>query len=374
MDKSGPYIRPIEKKRHRFHVGYFDYGMVLVVILLLAFGMVMLYSTSSYTASLRFGDAAFFVKRQAGFALVGLVLMYLISRIDYHIWPEFSFPVYILSIGLVCYALVNGSRYNNSSRWISVGPVSVQPSELVKVAVIILFASLFARLSDRLNDRKTVIKMFIIAVPGVVSVAISNLSTAVIIFLIFYGMLLIASRRWVSLLAIGIVGALFLGLFVTGYRKDRIEVWQHPEQYEKGYQSLQGLYAIGSGGVFGKGLGESMQKAFVPEAQNDMIFSIICEELGFFGAVCVLLLFLLLLWRLLFIATHAADQLGSFLAIGILIHIAIQVVLNVAVVTNTIPNTGVTLPFISYGGSALITLLGELGLALSVSRKIIFTA
>ena len=158
---------------------------------------------------------------------------------------------------------------------------------------------------------------------------------------------------------------------IAPYRAERIQIWLNPEKYEKGYQTLQGLYAIGSGGLFGKGLGESMQKlGFIPEAQNDMIFSVICEELGLFGAVCLILLYLLIIWRLVVIANNAADLYGSLIVVGILAHIAIQVLLNIAVVTNTIPNTGVSLPFVSYGGTSISILLAEMGLALSVSRGI----
>lgn len=160
-------------------------------------------------------------------------------------------------------------------------------------------------------------------------------------------------------------------LTTSGYRGERIDIWLNPEAHEKGYQTLQGLYAIGSGGLFGKGLGESMQKlGFVPEAQNDMIFSIICEELGLFGAVCVILLFLLMIWRFMVIANNAKDLFGALLVVGIMAHIAIQVILNIAVVTNSIPNTGITLPLISYGGTSASFLLAELGLAFSVSRGI----
>lgn len=356
--------------------GYFDYGMVFVIVLLLAFGMVMLYSTSSYTASLRLGDSAYFVKRQAVFSVIGLGAMYVVSRIDYHFWAKIAFMLYIGSILLVAYALIAGTSLNNSSRWIYIGPVSIQPSEIAKVAVIVFFSTLFTKAGPKLGDIRMMGKMAVFAVIISAVVAISNLSTAVIIFGIFYVMLFIASKQTrIMLLIAGVVVMLVVvTLPFVSYRAMRIKIWKHPEQYEKGYQTLQGLYAIGSGGIFGKGLGESMQKQFVPEAQNDMIFSIICEELGLFGAICILIMFLLLLWRLLFIATHAKDQMGSFLAIGILVHISLQVILNVAVVTNTIPNTGITLPFISYGGSALIMLLAELGIALSVSRKIEFDA
>ena len=164
-------------------------------------------------------------------------------------------------------------------------------------------------------------------------------------------------------------GAAFI--MFESYRAERLKIWLHPEDYDKGYQTLQGLYAIGSGGLFGKGLGESMQKlGFVPEAQNDMIFSIICEELGLFGAICVILLFLLMIWRFMVIANNAPDLYGALIVVGVMAHVAIQVILNIAVVTNTIPNTGITLPFISYGGTSILFLLSEMGLALSVSRGI----
>ena len=182
-----------------------------------------------------------------------------------------------------------------------------------------------------------------------------------------------ASPNYLQFIVPGVLIAAtgFLYIMAVPYRRQRLQIWFHPEQYEKGYQTLQGLYAIGSGGLFGKGLGESMQKlGFLPEAQNDMIFSIICEELGLFGAVCVILLFMLMIWRFMVIANNAKDLSGALIVVGIMAHIAIQVILNIAVVTNSIPNTGVTLPFISYGGTSVAILLTEMGLALSVSRSI----
>ena len=190
-------------------------------------------------------------------------------------------------------------------------------------------------------------------------------------------MIFVASPKYLQFVIVGVVGVLGIVLFLVlpsaGYRGERVEMWLHPENYAKGYQTLQGLYAIGSGGLFGKGLGNSMQKlGFVPEAPNDMIFSIICEELGLFGAICVILLFLLLIWRFMVIANNARELYGALIVTGILAHIAIQVILNIAVVTNSIPNTGVTLPFISYGGTSVVFLMAEMGLALSVSRGIQF--
>ena len=188
-------------------------------------------------------------------------------------------------------------------------------------------------------------------------------------------MLFVASPKISHFVILGVPVLAFGGMFIAleGYRMDRIKIWRNPEAYDKGYQTLQGLYAIGSGGLFGKGLGNSMQKmGFIPEAQNDMIFSVICEELGLFGAVCVILLFLLLIWRFMIIANNASDLYGALLVVGIMAHLSIQVVLNIAVVSNTIPNTGISLPFISYGGTSILFLLAEMGLALSVAKGIKF--
>lgn len=214
------------------------------------------------------------------------------------------------------------------------------------------------------------VKLLATILPIFLVVAYNNLSTAIIIAGIAFVMVFISSPKTAPFL-LGVLGLAALALvFVFGtYRQERLQIWLHPEDFDKGYQTLQGLYAIGSGGLFGKGLGESIQKlGFVPEAQNDMIFSIICEELGLFGAICVILMYIMLLWRLLLIATNAKDMFGSYLVIGIMIHIALQVILNIAVVTNSMPNTGVTLPFISYGGTSIMFLIAEMGVALSVSK------
>lgn len=203
-------------------------------------------------------------------------------------------------------------------------------------------------------------------------VGASNLSTAIIILGIAVTLVFTASPKYGQFIWMGIIGCGFMAVFLAleSYRLERLAIWRNPEAYEKGYQTLQGLYAIGSGGLFGRGLGESVQKlGFVPEAQNDMIFSIICEELGLFGASVLILIFSLLVWRLMVIATHAEDLSGALIASGIMGHMAMQVILNIAVVTNTIPNTGITLPFVSYGGTSVLFLLAEMGLALSVSRR-----
>lgn len=369
--------RTRRKKKRDGRTGYFDYALVIVIFCLLMFGLVMLYSTSSYSASLRFGDASHFVKRQAAFAVGGLLVMYVVSRIDYHTWIRTALPFYLIAIALCFYVLVGGSSYNNSARWISIAGISVQPSELGKLTLIVFYAALLSRSSTKLNDMKSFLKYLLWFVPVVVPVAMANLSTAMIIAGIWFIMVFVAKKDYIPLSLFLVLAAFFAAAFILGasYRSERVSTWLHPEDNpKKAYQTLQGLYAIGSGGIFGKGLGESMQKRFVPYAENDMIFSIICEELGLFGAVCVVIMFILLIWRLLIIADNARDQFGSFIAVGVMSHIALQVVLNIAVVTNSIPNTGITLPFISYGGTALLILMVEMGIVLSVSRQIEFTA
>jgi cell division protein FtsW len=355
---------------------YFDYQLIFYMVILLAFGMVMLYSASSYTASLSYGDAAYWVKRQLIFSLGGLFIMFLVSKLDYHFWVRHAPIIYIIAFGLNILVIFIGVSRNGSSRWIPLGPIQLQPSELAKAAAIVFFARLFEEMGSNVDKAKKLMWPFFMIVLLLIPIAATNLSTAVILAGIWFFMLLVVSKNRKVMLTIVGIGLAAVAGFITfaGYRSDRIKIWRDPTKYEKGYQTLQGLYAIGSGGIFGKGLGAGMQKRFVPEARNDMIFSLICEELGLFGAVILIILFILFLYRLYFIATNAADLSGSLIVVGIMAQVAIQVVLNIAVVTNTIPNTGITLPFISYGGSALIILMGEIGIALNVSRSINFYA
>ena len=358
------------KKRKLY---YFDYSLLLFLIFLFAFGLVMLYSVSAYQGNLKFNDPAHYVKRQALFGLIGFVGIFVIVRLDYRKFSTLANAFYVFSLFLCVAVIFVGSAGNGSTRWFRIGPVNIQPSEIAKVAVILFLARLISRSNQSLNETKNVIKAFVYILPCLAVIAYNNLSTAVIVTGIAFVMLFVASRRtgvFAGILFVGVMGILLFVLF-QGYRSDRIATWLHPEKYKNGYQTLQALYAIGSGGLFGRGLGASMQKlGFVPEAQNDMIFSIICEELGIIGAVGLIILYILFLWRCVIIAMNARDQFGSFIVIGVMTHIALQVVLNIAVVTNTIPNTGITLPFISYGGSALVILLVEAGLVLSVSRRI----
>ena len=364
---------PKNRKNGERQIKYFDYTLLFIIIFLVGFGLVMLYSTSSYNSQLKFDDSAFYFKKQLSISLLGFFCMFVIARIDYHIWLKFSGLVFLGAAVLCTSVIFAGTNLNGSTRWLKIGPVTFQPSEAAKIAVILFLATVINRIPKKMGDFFTVVKVMVIVLPIVGIVAYSNLSTAIIILGIAICLIFVSSPKYLQFIIMAgvvvAVGAIFI--LLESYRAERLKIWLNPEAYEKGYQTLQGLYAIGSGGLFGKGLGESMQKlGFLPEAQNDMIFSIICEELGLFGAICVILLFLLMIWRFLVIANNAPDLFGALIVVGIMAHIAIQVMLNIAVVTNTIPNTGVTLPFISYGGTSVAILLTEMGLALSVSRGI----
>ena len=344
-----------------------DVLLVCMVLFLVVFGLAVLYSTGSYNGSVRFGDAFYYMKKQFFAAALGMLVMYLISCMDYHIFEKYAIAAYLISLALSTLVLFAGNAYNGSRRWLSLGPLSFQPSEFAKLAVILFLARMVGRQKKKRNSFLNLV--FVIALVALVGT--NNLSTAIIILGIAVIVVFVSDKRYMQFVWIAAAGAGMMALFLgmESYRLERIAIWKNPEAYEKGYQTIQGLYAIGSGGLFGRGFGESIQKlGFVPEAQNDMIFSIICEELGFVGATILMLVFLMLIWRFMVIAVHAPDLFGSLIAAGAMGHIAIQVILNVAVVTNTIPNTGITLPFISYGGTSVLFLLSEMGLVLAVSR------
>ena len=297
--------------------------------------------------------------------------MYLISSMDYHRLLKYAPWLYLLSLGLSTAVLFVGSSINGSRRWLTLGPLSFQPSEFAKVAVILFLTWMVEKTKQKLSGWKFMVMVFVGVLPIVALVGSNNLSTAVIILGIAVILIFVTNPRYLPFVGVAGAGTVLVAVFLSleSYRLERLAIWRNPEAYEKGFQTIQGLYAIGSGGIFGKGIGSSLQKlGFVPEAQNDMIFSIICEETGLVGACLVILAFGLLIWRLMVTAVHAPDLAGTLIASGIMGHIAIQVILNIAVVTNTIPNTGITLPFISYGGTSVAFLLAEMGLALSVTR------
>lgn len=377
--------RSVRRKR----VDYYDYSLLAVIILLTCFGLIMLYSTSSYMAEVKYGDDMYFFKKQALISAVCIVAAVVISKIDYHILGRFTTILYISAIGLMLLvATPLGEEVNGARRWLKVG-IQFQPAEIAKIAVIVCLPYMIVEMGRQV---KTLKSCMILAGSGGLLAAVAyiftdNLSTAIIIFGITAGLIFVAhpnTKLFLSIAAVGVVlvAGIVMFLYLTvdpetneNFRIGRILVWLRPEEFADGmgYQTLQALYAIGSGGLLGRGLGNSIQKlGSVPEAQNDMIFSIVCEELGIAGGVMLLLMFAYLLYRLFFIAQNASDLLGSLMVTGIFIHIALQVIFNVAVVLNLMPNTGVTLPFISYGGTSIMFLMTEMGLALSVARRIKF--
>lgn len=358
-------------KIFRFDKKNLDYVLVAVVLILVVLGLVILYSTSAYNGRVKFHDSAYYFKKQLFATVLGLLSMYLVSRMDYRFLVRLAPLFYLVSIGLSTLVLFIGDEFNGSKRWLSLGPLSFQPSEFAKLAVI-LFLTWIIGNSKKKKGLWFMARVLCLILPIVGLVGSNNLSTAIIILGIAIILIFVSNPKYLQFLGIGGAGICFIGIFLAmeSYRLERLAVWRDPESYDKGFQTIQGLFAIGSGGLFGTGLGSSMQKlGFVPEAQNDMIFSIVCEELGLVGAVIVILIFGLLIWRLCVIAMEAVDVEGLFIAAGILGHIALQVILNISVVTNTIPNTGITLPFISYGGTSVLFLLSEMGLAMSVGRR-----
>lgn len=351
----------------------YDYTMLAVVLLLVVCGLVLLYSTSAYNGNVKFHDPFYYLKKQGFATALGLAGMYIVSQIDYHRWVPLAGLGYLTAVLLSVAVIFVGDEYNGSKRWLSLGPVSFQPSEFAKVALILYLACLVTKNAKKMGKFSTLVKVMIPVLPVVGLVGASNLSTAIIILGIAAVLVFVASPKYAQFIWMGITAVGFMAVFLAleSYRLERLAIWRNPEKYEKGYQTLQGLYAIGSGGLFGRGLGQSVQKlGFLPEAQNDMIFSIICEELGLVGAGAIVILFLILIWRFFVIAVHAKDLLGALIASGAMAHMMIQVILNIAVVTNSIPNTGITLPFISYGGTSVLFLLTEMGLVLNVSNLI----
>lgn len=377
------------RRRRKVHSEYFfDYSLLFIVLFLLGFGLIMIYSASSYEAYESYGDASYYLKRQLIADGMGLLAMTFLAFFDYHRLRKYGWVGYIVSlvlIGMVRSPL--GVSSHNATRWIRIPGIgfNLQPAEFAKLAMILLLAGIVVKQGRKVHTMKGFLKVMAIPLPVALAIYVitDNLSSAIIILGIAVLMVFVASpdyRKFVLmalalilLAAVVILIAVNLGEEAGSFRLARIQAWLDPESQAdgKGYQTLQALYAIGSGGIWGKGLGQSMQKlSYLPESQNDMIFSIICEELGLFGALAVIFMFVMLLWRMMIIADNAPDLFGAMLVVGVMGHIAIQAVLNIAVVTNSIPNTGISLPFISYGGSSALFLLMELGIVLNVARGI----
>ena len=343
-----------------------DGTLLVTVWILLGLGLVILYSASAYNGRVRFHDPAYYFKKQLFASALGVIGMYAVAKIDYRRLFALAPWFYAASLALSTAVLFFGSEYNGSKRWLKLGPLSFQPSEFAKMAVILFLPWVMEHTKGRSDSLWFMTKAVLCTLPIAALVGSNNLSTAIILLGICAFLIFISHPGYLPFLGIGGAGIGFIAVFLMmeSYRLERLAIWRNPEAYEKGFQTIQGLYAIGSGRIFGCGLGKGLQKlGFVPEAQNDMIFSIICEEGGLFGACLVIAVFAVLIWRLMVISIHARDLGGALIAGGIMGHIALQVILNIAVVTNTIPNTGITLPFFSYGGTSVLFLLGEMGLA-----------
>ncbi|WP_040196558.1 putative lipid II flippase FtsW [Candidatus Soleaferrea massiliensis] len=355
-----------------------DLIFLLLVLALLTFGLIMLFSASYAQGYYRQdGDSFYYIKRQLVFAFIGVAAMIVISFVNYRVLEKLAVPIMALAVVLLIVVLFCPPDENGIRRWIPLGIFSVQPSEIVKFAVILLFAKIIVLKDKHMKEFKHGILPF-----GIILVLISalmilepHLSGTIIILMLGCIMMIVggANLKWFTIAGIAGVIGVFL-IIVTGtvqYAGSRVDVWLDPfsDALGDGFQTVQSLYAIGSGGLMGVGLGNSRQKfLYIPEPQNDFIFAIVCEELGFIGAALIIILFALLLWRGFTIAMKAKDKFASLVAAGLTAQVAIQAMLNIAVVTNSIPNTGISLPFFSSGGTSLIMLLAQMGVVLSISR------
>ena len=365
-------------EKHSFwSKGKMDISFLGLIITLLIIGLVMLFSASYSYALTYYGNSFKFIIRQLMFAVAGFILMMIISRIDYHVYQRLSAPIYVLAVILLV-AVYAFPPVANVHRWITIGPLQFQPSEIGKVAIIIIFSHLISK-NQKQMDKLWFLAMLLGLLALICGLVVfeTHLSATILIFAI--GIILIfvggipKKYCFIGILLVAVVGAggYFVIRYGLNYASDRLTSWLDPwsDPLDTGYQTIQSLLAIGSGGIFGRGIGQSRQKyLWIPEPHNDFIFSIVCEELGLIGAMIIVIIFCALVWRGFTIAMRAKDKFGSLLAVGLTFQVGLQVALNIMVVTNTIPNTGISLPFFSYGGTALMLLLAEMGIVLSVSR------
>ena len=360
-------------------VGGFDVPYFMLVVMLTLIGLVMLFSASYSSAYYYYGDATYFIWRQFLFAALGFVVMFIVMAIPYQILHKLAFPMLVFAAVLLVLVLFIGQTRNNAQRWIGIGELmTIQPSEIAKAAVIISFSSLAVRMGKQRMKTFTygiVPFLVIIGFCGFLLMQEPHLSATLIIAITGIVIIFLAGAHIGKLAALGVVGlaAVLWIVFGLGYGLDRINMWLDPtiDPQGDGYQILQSLYALGSGGMWGLGLGQSRQKhLFLPEPQNDFIFAIICEELGFVGGALILIIFAAFVIRGYYIALRARDNFGTLLVAGFTTQIAIQIILNIGVVTGLLPVTGASLPFFSSGGTSLVILFAELGVVLSVSRQI----
>ncbi len=357
------------KKFSSFLESPIDYTLLITVLLLLALGLIMVLSASSPTSLSESGNSYKYFIKQSIFAVAGIICMYMISKIDYRFYRKLYKPSYILSIILFILVLIIGKKINGARRWIYVTEtLSFQPSELVKFLMIIFYAGILTKNRKELGIFfKGWVKHLAFLIPIIALLLLQpHLSASIVIIGICVVMMIMAGCKPMQMIIPGLVLGIptLIGIIILEpYRLSRVTTFVNPwsDELGKGWQVIQSLYAIGSGGLFGAGLGQSKQKyLYLPEPQNDFIFSVLAEELGFIGCVFVIVLFAIFIWRGILIAMKAPDMFGSLVAIGITSLVAIQVIINIAVVTSSMPATGMPLPFFSYGGTALFILLCEM--------------
>ena len=358
--------------------GNLDFLLVVVTTLLVVFGVVMVFSASYYNSINDYGTPYSYLKSQGGYAITGFILMYVASKLDYRIWRRFAFP--FAFIGLVLLGLIFtplGVEVNGATRWLNLIVITIMPGEIAKAVMIILCATYFSRDMKRARSLRGLLPIVIYTV--VVCFAIvkqPNLSTAITVFLIAVGIAFVAGMEWRYIILMGagtLVGGYYLLYIDKGYWHSRVASFLDPfaDALGDGFQVVQSLLALGTGGLWGKGLGQSVQKnLYLPEPQNDFILAIIGEELGFIGIAVLLIVFAIMIWRILYISLQSKDNFGMLLGSGVAVMIGVQVILNVAVVTSSMPPTGIALPFISAGGNALWIFMGLIGIVLNISRTI----
>lgn len=363
-----------------FQTGRMDLTFFALIIIIQVIGLVMLFSASYAYAYARYGNSYFFISKQAILAIAGVALMLIISKIDYHIFRKFAWPLYIISIIMLIVVLLLPPLLpdNDCKRWLGFGGFSFQPSEVAKFAIVLLFAHLISINYKQMEKFTFGVGFFAILLGIVCGLVVMepHLSATLLIFAIGVCLMIVGGIKG-RYIGLGVIGGVGLGIIaivtgVAGYGGDRIKYWLDPwsSAGDKGYQTIQSLLSIGSGGLFGRGIGQSRQKyLWVPEPHNDFIFSVVAEEVGLVGCLIIVILFVLLVWRGFVIAVRSPDKFGCLLAVGLTFQVGVQAALNIMVVTNTIPNTGISLPFFSYGGTALVMLLAEMGVVLSVSRN-----
>lgn len=379
---TGMRMHPVPQKKARLSlfnisVGGVDLTFLILVLLILTIGLVMLFSSSYAYAYYYFDNSFHFISSQLVWAALGVFLMLLISTVQYKALDKLAWTIMLITIPLLA-AVFFFPKINNARRWINLGFTTLQPSEIAKFAVVILFAHLAVAMGDRMKSFRYGILPFgmVLSVIAGLMILEPHLSGTILILAIGAIMMIVggANLKWfafVAILAAAAVGVvIFTGLI--NYAGTRIDVWLDPFAFprDEGFQTIQSLYAIGSGGLMGVGIGNSRQKyLYLPEPHNDFIFSVVCEELGFIGATLIIILFALLVWRGFVIAMRCKDRFGSLVATGLTAQVGLQAILNIMVVTNTIPNTGISLPFFSYGGTSLVMLLCQMGVILSISRE-----